>query len=71
MRQPTIDVLLDQLDSKYGLVVATSKRARALTDGAKATINYSETDMKKPVSIALNEIGAGNLRIDKPTGGIK
>jgi len=71
MRQPTIDVLLKQLDSKYGLVVATAKRARALVDGAKPAIDYTEEDLKKPVSLALEEIGAGVLEIKRPVGGIK
>lgn len=71
MRQPTIDVLLEQLDSKYGLVVATAKRARALVDGAQPAIECSEEELKKPVSVALEEIGAGTLEIDKPSGGIK
>jgi DNA-directed RNA polymerase subunit omega len=70
MHQPTIDVLLENLDSKYGLVVATAKRARALTDGAKPTIDC-EPDLKKNVSIALEEIGAGTLEIHAPVGGIK
>ncbi|MEA4893351.1 MAG: DNA-directed RNA polymerase subunit omega, partial [Peptococcaceae bacterium] len=35
MRQPSIDKLLKQMDSKYGLVVAAAKRAREITDGAK------------------------------------
>ncbi len=70
MRQPSIDKLTDQLDSKYGLVVATAKRARELTDGSKPSIEL-QPDMKKPVSIALEEIAGGRLDIDEPKGGIK
>ena len=70
MRQPSIDKLTDRLDSKYGLVVATAKRARELTDGGKPAIDV-DPDLKKPVSIALEEIANGKLDIDKPKGGIK
>jgi len=70
MRQPSIDKLTDRLDSKYGLVVATAKRARELTNGGKPAINVP-SDMVKPVSIALEEIASGKLDIDEPKGGIK
>jgi len=70
MRQPSIDKLTDQLDSKYGLVVATAKRARELTNGGKPAIDVS-LDMTKPVSIALEEIAEGKLGINEPRGGIK
>jgi len=58
------------LDSKYGLVVATAKRARELTNGGRPSIEIA-SDMKKPVSIALEEIAKGKLDIDEPKGGIK
>jgi DNA-directed RNA polymerase subunit omega len=70
MRQPSIDKLTDRLDSKYGLVVATAKRARELTNGGRPAVAVTQ-DMKKPVSIALEEIANGKLDIDEPKGGIK
>ena len=70
VRQPSIDKLTAQLDSKYGLVVAAAKRARELTDGRRSSIDVP-SDMKKPVSIALEEIAKGKLDIDEPKGGIK
>ncbi|MCL2120737.1 MAG: DNA-directed RNA polymerase subunit omega [Clostridiales bacterium] len=70
MRQPSIDKLTDRLDSKYGLVVATAKRARELTNGGKPAVSVP-ADMIKPVSIALEEIANGKLDIDEPKGGIK
>ena len=70
MRQPSIDRLTDQLDSKYGLVVATAKRARELTSGGRPAMEVA-SDIKKPVSIALEEIANGKLDIDEPKGGIK
>jgi len=62
--------LTARLDSKYGLVVAAAKRARELTNGGKPTTEIP-ADMKKPVSIALEEIAKGKLDIDEPKGGIK
>jgi DNA-directed RNA polymerase subunit omega len=70
MRQPSIDKLTDRLDSKYGLVVATAKRAREITNGGKPTVDIPG-DNVKPVSIALEEIARGKLEIDEPKGGIK
>jgi len=70
MRQPSIERLTDRLDSKYGLVVATAKRARELTNGGRPAIDVSP-DIVKPVSIALEEIAEGMLSIDEPKGGIK
>lgn len=71
MYQPSIDKLLERMDSKYGLVVATAKRAREITDGAKPVCEDMPKDMKKPVSIAIEEIVEGKLEIDRPEGGIK
>ena len=70
MRQPSIDKLTERLDSKYGLVVAAAKRARELTNGGKPTTDLPQ-DIRKPVSIALEEIVQGKLDIDEPKGGIK
>ncbi|MDR1192824.1 MAG: DNA-directed RNA polymerase subunit omega [Peptococcaceae bacterium] len=70
MRQPSIEKLTDQLNSKYGLVVATAKRARELTAGAKPAVELPG-DVRKPVSIAMEEIAEGKLDIDEPKGGIK
>jgi len=70
MRQPSIDKLTERLDSKYGLVVAAAKRARELTSGGKPASSIP-VDIKKPVSIALEEIVQGKLEIDEPKGGIK
>jgi DNA-directed RNA polymerase subunit omega len=70
MRQPPIERLIDRLDSKYGLVVATAKRARELTDGGRPAIE-ADPELEKSVSIALEEIAEGKLGIERPKGGIK
>jgi DNA-directed RNA polymerase subunit omega len=54
MLHPSIDELLGKVDSKYSLVVAASKRARQLRDGAKSELRYRKS--YKQVGLALEEI---------------
>ncbi|MCU6795259.1 MULTISPECIES: DNA-directed RNA polymerase subunit omega [Paenibacillus] len=54
MLYPSIDELLEKVDSKYSLVVAASKRARMLRDGAKSEIRNKKS--YKQVGLALEEI---------------
>ncbi len=56
------DVLKDHL-SRYSLVTATAKRARAISDDA---IENEEIIVEKPVSLALDEIVAGRYKIIEP-----
>lgn len=63
MLYPSIDKLLDKVDSKYSLVVAASKRARMLKDNAK-------TDLKNPrahkhVGVALEELYGDYIQFEK------
>jgi DNA-directed RNA polymerase subunit omega len=63
MLYPSIDKLLDKVDSKYSLVVAAAKRARMLRDGSK-------TEMKSPkahknVGIALEELYGDHIAYEK------
>lgn len=53
MLYPSINELLDKVDSRYTLVVVAAKRARQLIDGQEAKV---EPYSKKPVSIATQEI---------------
>ncbi len=48
-----------KIDAKYTLVTVASKRARQLLAGAKKHI---ETRSQKPVTIAIEELGAGILQ---------
>jgi DNA-directed RNA polymerase subunit omega len=50
---PSIDTLVDMADSKYTLVIASSKRARQLQEGRKP---LAEVRSGKPVSTALREL---------------
>lgn len=63
VQQPSLDVLMEKVESKYELVVAVAKRARMLT-----TSNYLRKEPRslKPVVIALEEIDQGKLQISRP-----
>lgn len=58
MYTPSIKELSDVSDSRYTLVMLTSKRARELVEGAKPLI---DTKSIKPVSIAIEEIVKGKI----------
>ena len=49
------------VNSRYSIVMATSKRARQLIAGAKPLI--SGTAGKKPLSIAVEELNQGAIKI--------
>lgn len=57
-----------QTESKYALVVAAAKRARAIMDGDPPLIQGNRI---KAVTIALEEIEAGYIDISVPQAGIK
>jgi DNA-directed RNA polymerase subunit omega len=71
---PPIDELLDVVDSKYGLVIMASKRARQInayySQLGEGLLEYVgpmvETRVQeKPLSIALREIREGMLRAEQ------
>jgi len=59
MVNPSTDKLMSRVDSRYGLVVCASKRARQLVDGE----DLKEIEMKstKDVTNALEEIAEGKI----------
>lgn len=59
MLKPSIDALLDRVNSKYSLVILASKRAHELEAGAQATIE--NFDSVKTVGQALEEIEAETI----------
>lgn len=63
MQQPSLDVLMRKVASKYELVVAVAKRGRMLTEGEQP---QADEKPLKPVSIALNELAGDKLLIDHP-----
>ena len=52
------------LNSRYSLVLATSKRARQLIAGAEPLV--SGTAGKKPLAIAIDELYQGQVKIVAP-----
>lgn len=47
-------------NSRYSIVLATSKRARQIIAGADPLVHYS---MNKPLSIAVDEVYQGKVKI--------
>jgi DNA-directed RNA polymerase subunit omega len=53
---------MTKVDSKYTLVIAAAKRARALNENAQPLVN---TTSVKSVSIALEEINTGKITYER------
>jgi len=64
---PSLDELLEKVDNRYTLVTAAAKRARKVLEEQK----NEEEKTVKAVSIALEEIGAGKIKVEKTKTGIK
>jgi DNA-directed RNA polymerase subunit omega len=72
MHELKIDELLDEVDSRYGLVVATAKRARQINEYT-ATLGLNDalgipgpqvhTRSQHPLSIAIEELREGKLEV--------
>ena len=60
--KPTVNELLQNVENRYALVIATSKRAREISKGEKPLI---ETDEKSSVTIAANEIAENKVLVEK------
>jgi len=64
MRYPSIDKLLEKIDSKYKLVYAASKVARIIEDEKLVVEN---AQCVKSIGIALEEILNGKVQVDFET----
>ena len=62
MLHPSYGDLMDIVNSRYSIVLATAKRARQLVDGADPMIETTEYD--KPLSTAVEELYEGKLKIE-------
>jgi DNA-directed RNA polymerase subunit omega len=62
MIKPPLESLLAKIENKYALVVAVAKRARVLKEGQLPMVDVASNN---PVTVALEEIAAGKIRIDK------
>jgi DNA-directed RNA polymerase subunit omega len=78
--EPKIDHLLDQVDSKYTLVVMAAKRARQINSyytqlgegiGEFVPPLVPSDPGRKPLSIALEEISLTKVAYEKVTEGWK
>lgn len=49
------------VNSRYSIVLATAKRARQIVDGEMPMVHYKDGD--KPLSIAVDEMNEGMLKI--------
>lgn len=65
---PPINSLMEKVDSRYTLVVATAKRARQLADGAH---KLTKCNSEKPVTVAINEINENKITYVRTKSGIK
>ena len=63
MLYPSLASMLKQVNSRYLLVNIIARRAR---DIAAANDGYDESVSEKPVSKAIAEIAAGELRVTIP-----
>jgi len=63
MLYPSIDEMMNKVDSKYSLVVAASRRARQLRDGAKTDLRAPKSH--KFVGTALEEIYGDFVQIER------
>lgn len=64
MVKPTVNELLEKAENRYALVIATSKRARQLSTGAKPLTSKKEESM---VTLAADEIAEGEVKIVEKT----
>ena len=63
MFYPSINVIKSKADSRYTIVIMAAKRARDIIDGKPSLVDES---IKKPVSIAANEIAADLITYRRP-----
>lgn len=63
MLYPSIDELVKKADSKYSLVVAASRRARQLREGARTDLTQPKS--YKYVGMALEEIYDDMITIEQ------
>lgn len=48
------------VNSRYSIVLATSKRARQIIDGSRTLVN---SNGKKPLSVAIEELNTGMIKV--------
>jgi DNA-directed RNA polymerase subunit omega len=68
MIYPSLDVLVNKVDSKYTLVVLAAKRARELMNGSTP---FVDSKSNKQVTIALEEVARNKISYERTKTGIK
>ncbi|MBR6504222.1 MAG: DNA-directed RNA polymerase subunit omega [Clostridia bacterium] len=58
--EPSVTELLKKVNNRYELVIATSKRARQISNGETPLVN---TDEESTVTIASIEIAEGKVNV--------
>lgn len=61
--KPSVSELLKTARNRYELVIATSKRARQISNGAEVKTAVKE---ESAVTLAANEIAEGKVKIIEP-----
>ena len=64
MLHPSIDMLLNIVDSKYKLVHVASKRSKQMLETSHFQIKENEYKNEKQLGRALEEIEKGLIKID-------
>ncbi|WP_105955975.1 DNA-directed RNA polymerase subunit omega [Apilactobacillus quenuiae] len=60
---PSVDKLLERVDSRYSLIMLASKRAHEIESGSPLLLdNYKS---RKPVGKAFEEIAAGKVELTR------
>ena len=67
MNKPTLDELMEKVDSRYTLVVIAAKRARILTEISAAKADKTDRSADKPVTTAFKEIAANRISFLRTT----
>ncbi|MGE5508723.1 MAG: DNA-directed RNA polymerase subunit omega [Chitinophagales bacterium] len=68
MMEPSLDLLMKKVGSKYALVVTAAKRARQIMGGEGSLVPSAS---EKAVSVALEEIANDQVRCEQSRSGIK
>ena len=68
MIYPSIDKLLNIVDSKYELVLISAKRSREIANTEFLQLQESEYKSKKNIGRALEEVAAGMIEVIRKEG---
>ena len=60
LTKPSVAELLEKVDNRYSLVIATARRARQISDGSEKLVETEDVALD---SIAADEINAGKVKI--------